>query len=245
MRDCLLYTSISPISEELPSIDFDATVDNQDRAYDIENEESSVNFLEIGQSIEAVYGQALDNGSIEWIPGVTLFLKKWSADDDEMSFSASDRFDSMDGTYYRGNYHKDGISLYDCADDVLQDAGVDSRDYWLDPYLKEVMIVNPIPVVAHKEALQLIANAGRCVLYQDRTGKIYLKSSFLPDMTASSDNEAYFSHAAAVLEKEAKDAYALTGRDYTVSDGSVYFLPKEQEGAAYLNTCLLYTSRCV
>ena len=228
--------SISPISEELPSIDFDATVNNQDRAYDIENEESSVNFLEIGQSIEAVYGQALDNGSIEWIPGVTLFLKKWSADDDEMSFSASDRFDSMDGTYYRGNYHKDGISLYDCADDVLQDAGVDSRDYWLDPYLKEVMIVNPIPVVAHKEALQLIANAGRCILYQDRTGKIYLKSSFLPDMTASSDNEAYFSHAAAVLEKEAKDAYALTGRDYTVSDGSVYFLPKEQEGAAYLNT---------
>lgn len=228
--------SISPISEELPAIDFDVTVDNQDRAYDIENEESSVNFLEIGQSIEAVYGQALDDGTIEWIPGVTLFLKKWSADDEEMSFSASDRFDSMDGTYYLGDYHKDGMSLYDCADDVLQDAGVDSRDYWIDPYLKEILIVNPIPVVAHKEALQLIANAGRCILYQDRTGKIYLKSSFLPDMEASSDNEAYFSHAAAVLEKETKDTYALTGCDYTVSDGSVYFLPREQEGAAYLNT---------
>ena len=228
--------SISPISEELPSIDFDVTVDNQDRAYDIENEESSVNFLEIGQSIEAVYGQALDDGSIEWIPGVTLFLKKWSADDEEMSFSASDRFDGMDGTYYLGDYHEEGISLYDCADEVLQDAGVDSRDYWLDPYLKEVLIVNPIPAVAHKEALQLIANAGRCILYQDRTGKMYLKSSFLPDMAASSDNEAYFSHVAAVLEQEEKDVYAMTGRDYTVPDGSMYFLPREQEGAAYLNT---------
>ena len=65
---------------------------------------------------------------------------------------------------------------------------------------------------------------------------MYLKSSFLPDMAASSDNEAYFSCAATVLEKEEKDDYALTGSDYTVSDGSMYFLPREQEGAVFLNT---------
>ena len=228
--------SISPISEELPAIDFDVTVDNQDRAFDIENEESSVNFLEIGQSIEALYGQALNDGTIEWIPGVTLSLKKWSADDEEMSFSASDRFDSMDGTYYKGIYHENGISLYDCADDVLQDAGVDSREYWLDPYLKEVKIVNPIPAVTHKEVLQLIANAGRSILYQDRTGKIYLKSSFLPDMATFSDNETYFSNASAVLEKYEKDVYALTGQDYTPADSGMYFLPKQQAGGSYLNT---------
>ena len=46
---------ISPISEELPSIDFDVTVDNKDRAYYVENEESTLNFLEIGQNIEALY----------------------------------------------------------------------------------------------------------------------------------------------------------------------------------------------
>nr|DAU31663.1 MAG TPA: hypothetical protein [Caudoviricetes sp.] len=226
---------ISPISEEIPTIDFGVTIDNQDRAYDIENEESSVNFLEVGQSIEALYGQALDDGTIEWIPGVTLYLKSWSADDEEMSFSASDRFDSMNGTYYLGDYHKDGISLYDCADDVLQDAGIDSRDYWLDPYLKTVRIYNPIPAVAHKEALQLIANAGRCILYQDREGKIYLKSSFIPDMEASSDNAAYFSNTEAILEKGEKGAYALTGQDYTVADSSVYFLPREGEEVGYLN----------
>lgn len=226
---------ISPISEEIPSIDFGVTIDNQDRAYDIENEESSVNFLEVGQSMEALYGQALDDGTIEWIPGVTLYLKSWSADDEEMSFSASDRFDSMNGTYYLGDYHKDGMSLYDCADDVLQDAGIDSRDYWLDPYLKTVRIYNPIPAVAHKEALQLIANAGRCILYQDRAGKIYLKSSFIPDRVASSDNAAYFSNTEAVLDKGEKDAYALAGKDYTTTDGSVYFLPREGEETRYLN----------
>ena len=35
--------------------------------------------------------------------------------------------------------------------DVLTDAQVDYRDYWIDPYLKDVLVVNPMPVVAHKE----------------------------------------------------------------------------------------------
>lgn len=228
---------ISPISEELPTIDFSVTVDNKDRAYDVENEESTVNFLEIGQSIEALYGQAMDDGTIEWIPGTSLALKSWSADDTEMDFQASDRFDGMDGTYYRGRYHPDGMSLYDMAVDVLADAQVDYRDYWIDPYLKDVLVVNPMPVVAHKEALQLIANAGRCILYQDRTGRIILKSSFVPDMEAASDNETYFSHASAILDHAEKEAYALPGQDYTGTSGAQYFLPRQTtNGATYLNT---------
>lgn len=227
---------ISPISEELPAIDFDMTVDNKDRTYDVENEESTVNFLEIGQKVEVLYGQAMDNGRIEWIPGITLALKSWSADDTEMDFQASDCFDGMDGTYYRGKYHPDGMSLYNMAADVLSDAQVDYRDYWIDPYLKDVMVVNPMPAVSHKEALQLIANAGRCILYQDRSGKIFIKSSFVPDMAASSDNEAYFSHAAAVLDRTEKKIYAIPGQDYTTADGAQYFLPRQADGAAYLNT---------
>ena len=226
---------ISPISEELPTIDFSVTVDNKDRAYDVENEESTVNFLEIGQSIEALYGQAMDDGTIEWIPGTSLALKSWSADDTEMDFQASDRFDGMDSTYYRGQYHPNGMSLYDIAVDVLADAGVDYREYWIDPYLKDVMITNPMPAVAHKEALQLIANAGRCILYLDRAGKIFLKSSFVPDMEAASDDEAYFSNAAAVLDHTGKDAYASAGQDHTAADGAAYFLPRRAEGTTYLN----------
>ena len=227
---------ISPISEELPTIDFDVTVDNKDRAYDVENEESTVNFLEIGQRIEALYGQAMDDGTIEWIPGTSLALKSWSADDTEMGFQASDCFDGMGGTYYRGQYHPDGMSLYDIAVDVLTDARVDYRDYWIDPYLKDVLVANPMPVVAHKEALQLIANAGRCILYQNRAGRIILKSSFVPDMVATSDNETYFSHAAAILDHAKKETYALPGQDYTGVSGTQYFLPRQTNGITYLNT---------
>ena len=227
---------ISPISEELPTIDFDVTVDNKDRAYDVENEESTVNFLEIGQQVEVLYGQAMDDGTIEWILGTSLALKSWSADDTEMDFQASDCFDGMDSTYYRGQYHPNGMSLYDIAVDVLTDARVDYRNYWIDPYLKNVLVVNPMPVVTHKEALQLIANAGRCILYQNRAGRIILKSSFVPDMVATSDNETYFSHAAAILDHAKKETYALPGQDYTGVSGTQYFLPRQTDGITYLNT---------
>ena len=227
---------ISPISEELPTIDFDVTVDNKDRAYDVENEESTVNFLEIGQQVEVLYGQAMDDGTIEWIPGTSLALKSWSADDTEMDFQASDCFDGMDSTYYRGQYHPNGMSLYDIAVDVLTDAQVDYRNYWIDPYLKDVLVVNPMPVVMHKEALQLIANAGRCILYQNRAGRIILKSSFVPDMVATSDNETYFSHAAAILDHAKKETYALSGQDYTGVSSTQYFLPRQTDGITYLNT---------
>lgn len=226
---------ISPIMEELPTIDFNLTVNNKDRTFDIENQDSSVNFLEIGQDITVLYGQELDDGSVEWIPGATVQLKEWSADDEEMSFSATDRFDGMDGTYYRGLYRQEGISLYDLAVDVFSDAGVDWRTYWIDPYLKSVKVTNPVPVVSHKEALQMIANAGRCILYQDREGNIFLKSSFIPDMEASSDNETYFSNVGAVLDKAAKKAYAMTAQDYASVKPTQYFLP--MSGAeVYLNT---------
>ena len=226
---------ISPIMEELPTIDFNLSVNNKDRAFDIENEESSVNFLEIGQDITVLYGQELDDGSVEWLPGAKVRLKEWSADDEEMSFSASDRFDYMDGTYHRGLYRPEGISLYDLALAVLSDAGIDSRTYWIDSYLKSVKVVNPMPVVAHKEALQLIANAGRCILYQDREGNIFLKSSFIPAMESSSDNETYFSHAGSVLDKSTKKPYAMTTQNYTSVTAMQYFLPRQEEGVIYLN----------
>lgn len=224
---------ISPIMEELPTIDFNLTVNNKDRAFDVENVDSSVNFLEIGQDITVLYGQELDDGSVEWLPGATVQLKEWSADDEQMEFSATDRFDGMDGTYYRGLYRPEGISLYDLAVDVFSDAEVDSRTYWIDPYLKTVKVSNPMPVVSHKEALQLIANAGRCILYQDRSGSIFLRSSFIPDMEADAEDGTEYSLAGNVLKPGKKAEYASYASDFTRADASQYFITEQ---APYLDT---------
>ena len=230
---------ISPVAEDLQTIDFSCTIDNQSRDFDIENETSTVNFLEVGQQVELVYYQELMDGTIEAIKGSALQLKEWSANDTEMSFTAVDRFDDLDNTYYGGYYSKEGRSLYDLALDIFKTAGVDERTYEIDSYLKSVIVNNPIPVVSYKEALQLIANAGRSVLYQDRDGKIVLKSNFVPDVSAivpdsgiSSNSASYFSVPEKILKQTTKETYGLTSKDYIKADAKAYFLPRKTEPAA-------------
>ena len=86
-----------------------------------------------------------------------------------------------------------------------------------------------MPVVSHKEALQLIANAGRCILYQDRNGNIFMKSSFIPDMQASSANETYFSNTASVLDATEKSTYATPEKDHTEASAVQFFLPYQDK----------------
>ena len=216
---------ISPIMEALPTIDFRLSVNNKDRAYDIENEKSTVNFLELGQKVQAFLGQEIED-RIEWLQVGTLKLKEWSADDDKMSFTAIDFLSGLTGKYRKGKFYPQGISIYDLCLDVLTDAGVDPREFYIDEYLKAVKIKNPIPVVSHREALQLLSNAGRCLLYQDEKGKIVIRSSFVPRMTSTVAREPYFSNGTRILENLPIKEYSLTNGDYTKVDGTTLFLPR-------------------
>lgn len=126
----------------------------------------------------------------------------------------------MTGKYHKGTYHPDGISLYALAEDVLTDAGVDPREYFIDPYLKKVTVQNPIPIVKHTEALQMIANAGRCIMTQDRRKKITLRSSFLPDMNANSENQTAFSRVENILTDDPVDAYAMEAETFPRQTGA-------------------------
>ena len=234
---------ISPIMKELQSIDFDVKIENKDRVFDIENSKSAINFMELGQSVKVTYGYELDDGHIEWVNGCTLNLKSWSADDKTLSLSATDIFDNLNGIYRKGVYSHTGISLYDLAIDVLKDAKVDTRDYYIDSYLKTVFINNPVPAIDHKSALQLIANAGRSLLYQDRTGKICIKSSFLPKMSVSGTDEDYYSKVTGILNGNEKQHYASSADRYSQVEDSVFFLPRNIQGSTYLNTG--YISRSI
>lgn len=216
---------ISPIMEALPTIDFRLSVNNKDRAYDIENEKSTVNFLELGQKMQAFLGQEIED-RIEWLQVGTLKLKEWSADDDKMSFTAIDFLSGLTGKYRKGKYYPQGISIYDLCLDVLTDAGVDPREFYIDEYLKAVKIKNPIPAVSHREALQLLSNAGRCLLYQDEKGKIVIRSSFVPRMTSTVAREPYFSNGTRILENLPIKEYSLTNGNYSRVDGTTLFLPR-------------------
>lgn len=220
---------VSPISETVPSQDTTVIVDNKNLYYSPDNPESALAFMEVGQEIKVEFGYDVDGkGNVEWLPPFITYLKTWSADDSQAKFTGTDRFDYLTGKYYRGHYYPDGISLYDLAVDVLADSGItDSREYFLDPYLRSIIVYNPMPVVTHAEALQIIANAGRCALSADRQKRIHMQSSFVPEMTAVSNGEAAYSKVNNILNDDPKMAYAVCSNDFSVVDGTLYFAPKD------------------
>lgn len=227
--NCSLKDYVSPISETIPSMDVSLTIDNQDLYYSPDNPESAIAYMEIGQEVKVSFGyDVTGNGDVEWLPETTTFLNTWSADDVQAKFTATDRFYQLTDTYYKGLYRSGGITLYDLALDVLNDAGIeDEREFYIDPYLKRITVYNPLPPVKHSEALQIIANAGRCALYEDRANKIHLKASFVPDMQVSVNNKTDYSRIDNLLKDNKKDAYAIASNDFSLVDGSLFFMPKD------------------
>jgi hypothetical protein len=198
---------LSWISAELPTTDLSLSVKNENRRFDVENEDSTLNFLEIGQKVEVSYGATLQNGDIEVFSGTSLLLDSWKASDDEVSFQAKDIIASLDGIYYWGSYEE--TNLYDLAVLVLTDAGMDEREYSIDSYLKNVQVANPLPVATHAECLQIIANAGRAIIIVDRSGVIHLKAGFTtvisPEkMAVEGKNTARWSTPKSVVMADAK-----------------------------------------
>jgi hypothetical protein len=67
-------------------------------------------------------------------------------------------------------------SLYELAELVLQDAGLNSSEYVIDTALQSIVVpyawFNP---VAHREALRIIAEAGLAAAFQNRDGKIQIE----------------------------------------------------------------------
>lgn len=234
-RSYTLKETCSSITDTIPSTDMTLEVDNQDLYYSPDNSESTLAYFEVGQEMKVSFGyDVLGDDVIEWLPEKTAYLKTWSADDTKAKFTATDRFDYMSDTYAKGKYRPNGISLYDLAIDVIEDMGItDEREYFIDPYLKDIYVKNPMPQVKHSEALQIIANAGRCSLSEDRNNRIHIQASFVPDMTASSNGEMGYSHVANILQDEDMDAYAEASQDYSTVDGTMYFMPKDTN---YLNT---------
>lgn len=227
-----LESYVSPIGSDVPQIDFSVTLKNYDKYFNVDNPKSAINFLETGQEIDIYYGYHLpDSDEIEWIKGNHLFCSEWESDDYSATIKCQDIFRSMDSEFYKGTYNANGISFYDLAVQILQDAG--EINYYIDPRLKTLYTKNPLSRVKHKEALQIIANACRCVLTQTREGAIQIKSNFNPDVEISSNGETTYSNVANVLSDEAKSEYASLNMNYTTANGQMYFLPRDGKGGLF------------
>lgn len=225
-----LESYVSPIGADIPQIDFSVTLKNYDQYFNVDNPKSAIHFFETGQEMDIYYGYQLpDSEEIEWTRGNHLWCSEWESNDYTTTIRCQDVFRSMDSEFYKGLYTADGKSYYDLAVEVLTDAG--QTRYYIDPRLKHLYSKNPIPRVPHRQALQIIANACRCVLTQTREGIIQIKSNFIPGSEASCNGETPYSNIANILSNMKKDEYATLATDYTPANGTMFFLPRSTDKA--------------
>lgn len=220
-------TTLSAINEDLPESEFKVTLCNDNQLFNVDNPSSDINFLESGQKVNVMMGYMLDDGNIEWIKMHSLYVSEWSANDSSATITAVDILKYLDEKYYKGIYYKDGISLYDLAVLVLTDAGLNEDKYYIDSYMKKVYVHNPLPNVTHKEALQIIANAGRCIMDYDRNGKIRIRVAFKPTYDTTSNGETYFSNAPTIDNLNEKNQYATCEQNFWKADGKKLFVPTD------------------
>lgn len=221
---------VSPIGADVPQFDFSVTLKNYDHYFNVDNPNSAINYLETGQEMDIMYGyQTPGSDTIEWIQGNHLWCSEWESDDNTTTIRCQDIFRNMDGEYVKGLYSAAGKSYYALAEEILKDAGI--SEYYIDPRLKKLYSNNPIPRVKYKEALQIIANACRCVLTQSRDGKVQIKSNFMPSASIATNGEETYSNAANVLTDTPKVEYATLAGNYTPTDGTMFFLPRNGKAA--------------
>lgn len=225
-----LDSYVSPIGADVPQFDFSVTLKNYDHYFNVDNPNSAINYLETGQEMDIMYGyQTPGSDTIEWIQGNHLWCSEWESDDNTATIRCQDIFRNMDGEYVKGLYSAAGKSYYTLAEEILKDAGI--SEYYIDPRLKKLYSNNPIPRVKYKEALQIIANACRCVLTQSRDGKVQIKSNFMPSASIATNGEETYSNAANVLTDTPKVEYATLAGNYTPTDGTMFFLPRNGKAA--------------
>jgi hypothetical protein len=237
IQSAKLTESIHSVSEELPSLNFSLIVLDKDNLFSVDDDNSFVNYLETGQRVSASVGLELDDGSIEWVEILNAPLADWKSTKGKMSFTAKDLLAFCDEAYTDGN-RIHSRTLFADAEAVLTDLGLEPDEYEIDECLKDIAITNPLPELSHAECLQLIANAGRCILYQNTAGKICLKANFAnvldPDeMTVDAVGASEWSKPENILTGS-NYVYADMTQNFFSLDGSMFFLP--ENGESYLET---------
>lgn len=240
VSDSSYKANVSPISEELPQIDFSVSILDPNNRYDIDDSNSFINFLETKQKVSVSYGIELEDGSVEYVNKGMMYLDSWESSKGRMDFKATDIFAFMEDEYELGNkiYTR---TAYQEAESILQDAGFEPDEYKIDESLRDVILENPMPICTHKEALQLLANACRCILYQNTEGLIVIQSNFAniiepEDLNVTSNGEAEWSNLDNVMTGATTEYVEFT-RNFIKLDGSQLFIPrnKNYEGTGYVS----------
>jgi hypothetical protein len=214
--------SVDFLSTSLPKAEIKFSIANVDGEYNPLNPQGWAKYLMDRQEVRAKYGLKLNDGSIEWIKGGTFYLSEWYAKQNGMTadFTARDVLEFMSATYEDNHDGSSDRSLYYLADQVLKAANLPENVTWsIDESLETEYTHAPLPRDTIANCLLLIANAGNCVMYQDREGTLHIEPWRQDDVDYSIDSFNSYSKPEITLSKPIKQVNVKVYAYAPSSDG--------------------------
>lgn len=220
--DLMSYThtqSADLLSGSLPKNAITFSLNNSTGQWNPDNEEGAEKYLLQRQALKVKYGMKI-NGIVEWVEGGTFYMSEWSTPMNglEATFTARDSIDFMNAVYTgprSGTLYDIAIAALVQADLPLLETGevrysVDNR---LKNYSTDFSAEDDVFIIS--EVLQMIANAGQCVMYQDRAGVLRIEplNETLTDYIISQD--VSYAHPEYDITKELKAVSVNEGLGYT------------------------------
>lgn len=175
---CDFSDYVSPDSTSLSNMSFNFTLRDSEHRYDPENPQGVWEYLESRQPVNVVLGHYLDETKIERMQLCNVYSTgDFSVSGQEalteVTIECSGILGHMTNTYYKGVYSSAGESLYNLGVAVVSDIGFEDVVQF-DDSLKNITTHLPLPVMQTNQLLQLIANAGKCVIRHTRGGGLII-----------------------------------------------------------------------
>jgi len=236
---------ISSISLETSYIDVKLSLYDTEDKFNVDNDASFMKYLEPRQPLKVSMGVDLDDGTQEWKQIASVYLKEWSTEKGKLNIVAVDKLSQLDSEYE--NLVLEERTAYSEFEAIFQDAGLEPEEYDIDEMLLNVTIKNPVEKAPHKECLQILANACRCIIFENENGIIYVRANFEnvvepEDLIVTTNGATDYSIPINVVNGTEVTDYADMSTNAFAVDGTTLFMP--EDSSDYLDT-MGYTSSAI
>ncbi len=191
-------------------------ISNENRRFDPDNDESPLyGLIKPRRRIRAWLGAEIGE-AIEWVPMGTYWATEWDTPSDglEATVRGLDRMEQLRTSTYNYSDVWQDMTAYALAEEILRDAGLSPDEYSIDETLYDVVLPWAwMPVVSHREALRLVAEASMAVAYCDREGRVAV---LRPAIRVETGLDTYYMQGAPfAIEQEAPAGiYGIGPDDY-------------------------------
>ena len=227
-----LTEEVDPIAANVSIPEFEFSIDNSSKEFDILNPSGIYTSLQQRQRIYAEMGLDL-TGRTEYVPLGLFYLSEWRNDAGSLTatFRGRSKLDLLDLTNYSQSTPQVGYSLYTMAQTVLNNAGV--TNYYIDSALSSISTNGLISSMTCREALQMIAIAAQATIRVTRDDVLRIETTRAGSAVDTLTFEEYLEEPRIDLNKQVQSvtvsyyttlgtaAGSVSVTDATVQNGEV------------------------